>query len=69
VTFARARKRAVQLEEARLWGSANEAAREESEPAGAGGVRGGGADHHRPDYVQQTNHPSRLRVSNRNFAA
>jgi hypothetical protein len=47
VAFACSCEGAMELEEALLWGAAYQAAGEESETAGSGSVRRGGAHHHR----------------------
>ena len=56
VAFAGPRKGSMQLKEPRLRSPADQAAREEPEPARAGSVGGRGTDHDRSDYVQQTHH-------------
>ena len=56
VAFAGAREGAVQLDARALRRAADEAAREQSEPARARGVRRRRADHDRPDDVEQRDH-------------
>jgi hypothetical protein len=56
VAFAGPRKGAVKLEDCGLGSAADQAPREQTEPAGAGGMRGGRADHYGADYVEQTDH-------------
>jgi len=59
VAFTRSRKGAVELKEPGLRRSADEAAREETEPARSGSVRGGRSDHDRANDIKQTYHVSR----------
>ena len=56
VPFAGARERAVQLDLRAFRRSADESAREQSEPAGAGGVRARRPDHDGADDVEERDH-------------
>src|ERR1035437_3807156 len=56
VSLPDAGKRTVQLESRLLRSAADEAAREQPEPAGAGGVAAARADHHRADDVEEGDH-------------
>ena len=59
VAFAGARERAVQLDLRALGRSADEAAREEAEAAGARRVRARRPDHDRADDVEKRDHASK----------
>src|ERR1039458_3113628 len=56
VTFTGPGERSVQLESRFLRSAADEAAREQPEPAGAGGVAAARADHHGADDVEEGDH-------------
>jgi hypothetical protein len=52
MSFTSTRKGAMQLEESGLRGSTEQTSGEQPEPARAGGVRRGRADHYRADYIE-----------------